>query len=98
MAKKTIKDVKDLRGRKVLVRVDFNVPLDASGNITPYPLTGAVSVSCQATHGPGLVGSTAEPPATDGFSASWLVWMFSDGTGTVPPPGPVYVLWASDDR
>ncbi len=27
------------------------------------------SVSCHVTHGPGLVGSTAEPPATDGFSA-----------------------------
>ena len=24
----------DLRGKKVLVRVDFNVPLDAAGNIT----------------------------------------------------------------
>ena len=27
------------------------------------------SFSCQVTHGPGLVGSAAEPPATDGFSA-----------------------------
>jgi phosphoglycerate kinase len=34
MAKKSIKDLKDLRGKKVLVRVDFNVPLDAAGNIT----------------------------------------------------------------
>ena len=34
MAKKTLADLTDLRGKKVLVRVDFNVPLDASGNIT----------------------------------------------------------------
>jgi phosphoglycerate kinase len=34
MAKKTLNDLPDLRGRRVLVRVDFNVPLDASGAIT----------------------------------------------------------------
>ena len=33
MPKKTIKDV-SLSGRKVLVRCDFNVPLDGEGNIT----------------------------------------------------------------
>jgi phosphoglycerate kinase len=35
MPKKTIKDLGDLTGKKVLVRVDFNVPLDkATGEIT----------------------------------------------------------------
>jgi phosphoglycerate kinase len=34
MAKKTIKDLKDLSGKRVLVRVDFNVPQDKAGNIT----------------------------------------------------------------
>ena len=33
MPKKTITDV-SLSGRKVLVRCDFNVPLDGEGNIT----------------------------------------------------------------
>ncbi|MDO8535776.1 MAG: phosphoglycerate kinase [Candidatus Omnitrophota bacterium] len=33
MAKKTIKDI-DLKGKKVLIRVDFNVPLDDKLNIT----------------------------------------------------------------
>lgn len=33
MAKKSVTDV-DVRGRRVLVRVDFNVPLDADRNIT----------------------------------------------------------------
>ena len=33
MNKKTIKDI-DLKGKKVLVRCDFNVPLDENGNIT----------------------------------------------------------------
>ncbi len=32
--KKTINDLKDLRGKRVLVRVDFNVPQDAQGKIT----------------------------------------------------------------
>ena len=34
MAKKTLKDLTDLRGKRVLIRVDFNVPQDAAGNIT----------------------------------------------------------------
>jgi phosphoglycerate kinase len=34
MAKKTLAHLADLRGKKALVRVDFNVPLDASGNIS----------------------------------------------------------------
>ena len=33
MGKKTIQDV-DVAGRTVLMRVDFNVPLDDQGNIT----------------------------------------------------------------
>src|SRR5215469_13593205 len=34
MAKKTLADLPDLRGKRVLIRVDFNVPLDASGNVS----------------------------------------------------------------
>jgi phosphoglycerate kinase len=34
MPKKTLADLRDLRGKRVLVRVDFNVPLDAAGNVT----------------------------------------------------------------
>lgn len=34
MAKKTIDDLGDLRGKRVLVRVDFNVPLDESGQVS----------------------------------------------------------------
>jgi len=33
MNKRTIEDI-DVKGKKVIVRVDFNVPLDAEGNIT----------------------------------------------------------------
>ncbi|MFQ3648981.1 MAG: phosphoglycerate kinase [Gemmataceae bacterium] len=34
MPKKTIADLPDLTGKRVLVRVDFNVPMDEAGNIT----------------------------------------------------------------
>src|SRR6202035_2711830 len=34
MSKKTLADLPNLQGKRVLVRVDFNVPLDAAGNIT----------------------------------------------------------------
>ena len=34
MPKKTLADLPELQGKRVLVRVDFNVPLDAAGNIT----------------------------------------------------------------
>ena len=64
-------------------------PSGFSTKIWFLPVPGALApISCQLTHGPGLVGSAADPPATDGFSASWSVWMFNDGTGTVPPPVP----------
>ena len=33
MSKKTVKDI-ELKGKKVLVRCDFNVPLDENRNIT----------------------------------------------------------------
>ena len=33
MSKKTIEDIQ-VAGKKVLVRVDFNVPMDKEGNIT----------------------------------------------------------------
>ena len=33
MNKKTVKDI-DVKGKKVLVRCDFNVPQDEEGNIT----------------------------------------------------------------
>src|SRR3989338_4030280 len=34
MAKATVEDIKDLKGKRILVRVDFNVPLDDKQNIT----------------------------------------------------------------
>ena len=33
MAKKTVMDV-DVKGKRVLVRVDYNVPLNAAGEVT----------------------------------------------------------------
>ena len=34
MPMRTLRDLGDLNGKRVLVRVDFNVPLDKSANIT----------------------------------------------------------------
>ena len=45
----------------------------------PEPLT-LPSCSSHATHGTGSATGTAAPPATDGFSASLSVLMFSEGT------------------
>ena len=41
MNKKTIRDI-DIKNKKVLIRVDFNVPLDDAKNITDDHLSGAV--------------------------------------------------------
>ncbi|MEG2406006.1 MAG: phosphoglycerate kinase, partial [Clostridiales bacterium] len=35
MKKMTVKDC-DLKGKKVLLRADYNVPMDKNGNITEY--------------------------------------------------------------
>src|SRR5262249_14371414 len=34
MAKKTLRELNNLNGKRVLIRVDFNVPLQADGTIT----------------------------------------------------------------
>jgi phosphoglycerate kinase len=34
MSKKTLRDLRDLRSKRVLIRVDFNVPQDEVGNVT----------------------------------------------------------------
>ena len=34
MAKKQLRDLQDLRDKRALIRVDFNVPLDSAGNVT----------------------------------------------------------------
>ncbi len=34
MHKKTLRDLTDVRGKRVLIRVDFNVPLDEAGNVS----------------------------------------------------------------
>ena len=42
MAKKTVQDI-EVRGKKVLVRVDFNVPLNEKGEITGCIVEGPIS-------------------------------------------------------
>src|SRR3954451_4905635 len=59
------------------------------------------SFSCQATHGTGSLPAVAAPPARAGFSASWLVWMFSDGTlllGARSCPSGIHVFCAAAKR
>jgi len=55
MAKKTVADI-DVRGRKVLLRCDFNVPLDADGNITnDVRITRAIATIKHILDGGGAV-------------------------------------------
>ncbi len=52
MPKKTIKEI-DVTGKKVLMRVDFNVPLDDAGNITDDRRIAMALPSIQSVLGRG---------------------------------------------
>ena len=56
MAKKTIRDI-DLAGRRILMRCDFNVPLDSCGNITDDTrILGAIpSIRYLSEHGARVI-------------------------------------------
>src|SRR5450755_1574740 len=58
------------------------------------------SSSCQVTHGTGSLPATVAPPWITGLTASRLVWMFNDGTGTLlapplprPCPAKIHLPW-----
>ena len=53
MAKKTVKDLQNLKGKKVFVRVDYNVPMEG-GKITDDIRIKAVAADHQAPAGAGL--------------------------------------------
>ena len=55
MAKKTLADLRDLKGKRVLVRVDFNVPLDEQPATSPT--TAASAAPCR----PSATCSTPAP-------------------------------------
>jgi hypothetical protein len=50
---KSIKDIENLKGKRVIVRVDFNVPQDKEGKIVDDSMCSGLSVLSKSTFGKG---------------------------------------------
>ena len=72
MNKKTVRDV-DVKGKKVFVRCDFNVPQDANGNITDdNRIKGALpTIQYLLEHGAKVVLSSHLGRPKNGFEAKF---------------------------
>ena len=90
--KKTITDLGELQGKRVFLRLDFNVPLDENGNIT-LVAAGTTTIKATFTETNTHAGSTASYTLT--VNPSNCRWVevtdnttLEDGDEVVEPNNP----------